>query len=503
MTQVQDFLADFEVRPIALQVPVGWQVAGLVLGAGAMPLEVVLLNARNRPSVSELRNVWKARLAGRATGLLVVVLHDGRAALCGPQGDQPPAFVDLEARRVEQLCRAALSEPDRHRALRFLLGAIPELEARTPGVRNEGLFATHELIDGVRARADWEKARPAASTAQPRRGEELLRALGFTIEAMPGPTSILRAGEKRAAVAVLLDRGESLELSSQRFSGLSPVSYALAKADAEGVRFVIALAGPVIRLYPVETGVGTGRRGRTETFVEVHLDLLTPDQVSYLWLLFSADSLLPGGAVDQILQSSQDYAADLGVRLRERIYDDVVPPLAAALLQARRLFGEKSRRPRCPSGSSRRSYPALPGRTSSLPKLGRKLSDSAKKKRRFSRTLERTRRRIPAKSTARNSARDWSSMATESRHSREARGLDLPEARLEGISFAPQLAVACSCGSSIGSPPKEPERSRLPRWTACAESGVVTILNEVSLRTSRLALTKRGASPSITFTPNG
>ena len=118
MTQVQDFLADFEVRPIALQVPVGWQVAGLVLGAGAMPLEVVLLNARNRPSVSELRNVWKARLAGRATGLLVVVLHDGRAALCGPQGDQPPAFVDLEARRVEQLCRAALSEPDRHGALR-------------------------------------------------------------------------------------------------------------------------------------------------------------------------------------------------------------------------------------------------------------------------------------------------------------------------------------------------------------------------------------------------
>jgi hypothetical protein len=337
MTNVQQFLGDFDTRPVVLQVPGGWHVLGLVLGEGPMPLEVVIATAPGRPSLSDVRAVWKARLAGRATGLLLAVLHDGRAALCGPQGDQPPAFADLDVRRVEQLCRAALSEPDRHRALRFLLGALPEVEADTPGLRNQGLFATHELTAGVPVRNDWAGAAPKARIAQSKRGEELLRALGFTIDAMPGPTSILRAGERRAAVAVLLDRGESLEMSSNRFSGLSPVSYALAKADAESVRYVIAVAGPVIRLYSTDTGVGTGRRGRTETYVEIHLDLLAPDQVGYLWLLFSAESLLPGGAVEQILQTSQDYAADLGARLRERIYDDVIPPLAAALLDARRL----------------------------------------------------------------------------------------------------------------------------------------------------------------------
>lgn len=337
MSVSAQFLGEFEARPVTLQVPAGWQINGLILGAGAMPLEVLVVSAASKPSVSELRGLWKVRLAGRATSLLLVVLHDGRAALCGPGGDQPPAFADLDTARIEQLCRAALLEPDRHRALRFLLGAIPEVDAPTPGLRNEGLFATHELTSGVPARADWSGARAKAATAKSKRGEELLRSLGYSVEAMPGPTSILRAGEKRVAVAVLLDRGESLEISSQRFSGVSPVSYALAKADAESVRYVIALAGPVLRLYPVETGVGTGRRGRTETFVEIHLDLLTPEQSSYLWLIFSAESLLNGGAVDQLLQSSQDYAASLGARLRERIYDDVVPPLVAALLESRRV----------------------------------------------------------------------------------------------------------------------------------------------------------------------
>ena len=38
-------------------------------------------------------------------------------------------------------------------------------------------------------------------------------------------------------------------------------------------------------------GVGVGRRGRTETFLECHTGLIPDDQVAYLWLLFLADAL--------------------------------------------------------------------------------------------------------------------------------------------------------------------------------------------------------------------
>jgi hypothetical protein len=91
---------------------------------------------------------------------------------------------------------------------------------------------------------------------------------------------MLVARGTRTAVAVLLTRGESADVASDRFSSLSPVSYALHQADQQRVPYVIVTEGPTLRLYPVETDVGVGRRGRTETFVEVHLDLLPDVRVS-------------------------------------------------------------------------------------------------------------------------------------------------------------------------------------------------------------------------------
>jgi hypothetical protein len=108
-----------------------------------------LLRASSAVTISGIRAIWSARLSGRATPLLVVILGNGNAALCGPVGDPPPAFLDLDVARVEKICSTALSEPDCHSALRFLATEIPEVEAPVPGVRNEGFFATHELLRGV------------------------------------------------------------------------------------------------------------------------------------------------------------------------------------------------------------------------------------------------------------------------------------------------------------------------------------------------------------------
>lgn len=269
--------------------------------------------------------------------MLLVVLYDGKAALCGPAGDHPPAFAGLDPGKVERICAAALSEPDRHAALRFLHSAVPEVETPLSGVRNEGLFATHELQSGVPRRADWADATHKGEECLGLRGQPLVQRLGFTLEPLPGPSYILRAAETKVAVAVFLERNESPEIPNTRFSNLSAVSYALAKADAENLDYVVVSTGPAIRLYPVRAGVGVGRRGRTETFVEIHLDLVSNEQAGYLWLLFSADALRRGGTIEEILDSSARYAVELGNRLRERVYTDVVPRLAHAILEARNL----------------------------------------------------------------------------------------------------------------------------------------------------------------------
>jgi hypothetical protein len=136
------FLAECELRPLMLPEVHDLKPVGLGLGNGPNALEVAIAASAEAPTATTLRTVWKARLGGRAIPLLLVVLYNGKAALCGPAGDHPPAFVGLDPGKVERICRAALEEPDRHSALRFLHSAIPEVETPLSGVRNEGLFAT-------------------------------------------------------------------------------------------------------------------------------------------------------------------------------------------------------------------------------------------------------------------------------------------------------------------------------------------------------------------------
>lgn len=330
-------LEQYERRPFTLADAGDLKPAALYLGKGPNAVEVAVFETGTRPTVGALRAAWKARLGGRATPLVVVALYDSKAALCGPAGEQPPAYPDIELGRAERICSTALEEPDRHAALRFLTSALPELEQPTSGLRNQGFFASHELTAGVPNRADWKAATEKAKGLLGRRDRELLHALGFAVESLPGQALILRAAESRIALAILLERNESPDVASVRFSNTSPISYALAKAEAENLEYVVVLAGSVLRLYPVKTGVGTGQRGRSETFVEIHLDLLPEELAGYLWLLFSATGLGKVGSVREILDNSSRYAADLGTRLRDRIYAEVIPALAQGLIVARKL----------------------------------------------------------------------------------------------------------------------------------------------------------------------
>ncbi len=279
--------------------------------------------------------VWKARRGGRASPVLLVVQHPNGWDLCGATGEAPPVFARLDRDRVERLCAEALDQPDRHAALRFLSQATPSIETALPGIRNEGLLAVHELEKGVPARGDWADARTKAKAALGKRGNSLLRSLGFTIERIDNLTSLLRADKRRAALAVLLRDSETPESGVARFNDLSPISYALNKADDENLDWVVLVQGNRLRLYPSDVKSGIGRRGRTETYVECQSALLSNDSRGYLWLLFSAEALARDGSLAQILGSSERFAGDLATRLRERIYDHVVPALAQGIAEAR------------------------------------------------------------------------------------------------------------------------------------------------------------------------
>ena len=312
---------------------------GLFLGRGDLALEVALYSAAARPTARTMQDAWRARQDGRAVPLLVVALHGGRAWLCGPTGESLPLRADKDTGAIERLCSAALKQPDRHAALLFLSQALPSLDTSAPGLRNEGLFALHELTHDAPRRPDWvqhgQKARTILRSGA--QGQELLKRLGFAVERLDNMTFLLKGADRRLALAVLLDQTQVPEAGSPRFGNLSPVSYALHKAGTENLDWVVVVQGDRLRLYPTKGAVGVGRRGPTETYLELQTSVLADEHAAYLSLLFSADALKPDGSVDALLADSQRFAAELAKNLRDRIYERVMPLLARGVAAARGL----------------------------------------------------------------------------------------------------------------------------------------------------------------------
>ncbi|MDE0446768.1 MAG: hypothetical protein OXH96_08865 [Spirochaetaceae bacterium] len=333
----RDFLADLMARPWTPGRRSGLEATGLYLGKGAHGIEVAVAQRDAVPTRTTLLETWKHRRGGRAAPVVLVVLHREGAALCGASGEEPPVYPRADVGQVERLCREVLAQPDRHSALRFLAQVLPSLETALPGLNNEGLLAMHELEHGAPGRRDWCDAARKAAKAVGRREEGLLTALGFQVERLDNLTSLLRGGDRRVALAVMLRETESPEAGTERFNSLSPVSYALAKADSENLSWVVLVQANRLRLYSTDVDAGVGRRGRTETFIECQPSLLSDQHLPYLWLLYSAEALAPDGSLRQILTESHRFAGSLAERLRERIYDRVVPALAQGIAAARNL----------------------------------------------------------------------------------------------------------------------------------------------------------------------
>jgi len=123
------------------------------------------------------------------------------------QATSPPVHPNLDPGQAERLCREALAQPDRYAALRWLHTALPSLDTRLPGLRNEGFLATHELeVIRKGRKLDWDASAQRARPALANQGDALLKGLGFTTERVDQVTQSLRASAngQRVAVAVLL-----------------------------------------------------------------------------------------------------------------------------------------------------------------------------------------------------------------------------------------------------------------------------------------------------------
>ena len=337
------FLADYDGRELPWVKPTGTSAAfetdRVLFGEGDNALEVAVASARGgQPKADELRTLFKKRQAGRPAPVLLVVAYapangEKLAAVVGTSGDPAPV-TGLQVDRLERVCASALAEPDRHSAVRTIERLLISLkDQQFPGLVNSGLFASHELHTGVPARPDWEAARQAALPILGTRGLELIHALGYGTALRGSAAMVLTHGGNSRAIAVLLNEEEVFDRPSARYGAVTPVAHGLAIAARDELAWLIVLRGTQIRIYPASPDMGVGRKGQGETYAELDLALLSEQEAAYLTLLFAPTALERGGTVEQILASSENFAADLGKRLRKRVYEDVVPTLAVAVAE--------------------------------------------------------------------------------------------------------------------------------------------------------------------------
>lgn len=294
--------------------------------------QVAVATAATAPSRQALRDLHAARTGRTQVQLVVAVIHDGAVHLFGPDPQAQPITLPLE--QAQRQLQSVLAEPDLLAATERFAGFRKANDSTgVAGFTNSGLFASHHITSNVPKRADWEALGNKAGGLLSKRGKQLIEALGFGTQPGPNGTMLLSiGGHPPRAVAVLLNDTEQFDAKTQRFQ-LSPVAFGLAVASRQEVPWLVVLRKDQIRLYPGRDGVGVGSKGQAETFFEVDLSTIDSAYAALLPLVFSAEALVVDGTADELLRDSSRYASELGARLRERIYDEIVPPVAVEVAQ--------------------------------------------------------------------------------------------------------------------------------------------------------------------------
>jgi hypothetical protein len=319
--------------------PKGFELRQVYAGraeVGGTPIEVAVAKwaGPDRLTREAMAKLHALRVNKRAASVVLAVeVDNGTVITFGPNAAAAP-LDPLALEQAQRLFQAVLDEPTALMARARLAALSQAIDSTTiPGVKNSGLFANHELRVGVPQREDWRASCIASAPLLAERGPPLITKLGYTASRAGAHALVLTGkGPRPQAIAVMLDEREAFDTESPRFS-ISPVAYGLTMAEREGVPWLIMARGSQLRLYPARVDLGVGRKGLAETFFEVDLPYLTVENAGYLTLLFSADALADGGTTFQIMAASAQYAVALGERLRDKVYEEIIPDLSLAVAE--------------------------------------------------------------------------------------------------------------------------------------------------------------------------
>lgn len=307
-------------------------------GNPGQAMQIATGSASSVPTRTHLKSLYSDRKGKLPISLMLAIENENQVIIFGPDPDSETLF--LRSGNAVNFLNAVLAEPEESLSYQRAISIRRALQTTSiSGFTNNGLFASHYIRASAPAHPSWEKCLEESKKLVDLRNKNLIEGLGFEITANPANTHVLRAkGQDKRVVAVLLDQNESFDGKSARFQA-SPVEWGLNMATNEGAPWLIAIRDSQIRLYPAKDGVGVGQKSQVETYFEIDLLTIDEEKAALLPLIFSADALSENGTADELLRESQKFAAALGTRLRERVYESIVPQLATEIANQLRAKG--------------------------------------------------------------------------------------------------------------------------------------------------------------------
>jgi hypothetical protein len=305
----------------------GVSAGAVYFGEGPQAIQVATATSETKPNRQTLRQLHSDRKGKLLVNVIVAVTCAADTYVFGPDVDSE-TLVQKNSSAAKYL-NSVLSQPNGVLAFQRAISFRRSLQTTDlSGFTNNGLFASHYIKSSISSHSKWQDAQKLSSKLVGLRARNLISALGFDIQESQSRALLLSAqGDETRVVAVLLENEENFESKSARFQA-TPVEWGISVANQQGAPWVVAVRGGQLRLYPALDGVGVGQRSQVETYFEIDLATIDDENAGLLSLIFSSTALMKDGTAEELLRDSRRYAADLGKRLRERIYESVVPELA-------------------------------------------------------------------------------------------------------------------------------------------------------------------------------
>jgi hypothetical protein len=300
------------------------------IGDGTSAFQIAVGHSSSEPSRTDLKKLHAGRKGKLTINLLVAIKWANQVTIFGP--DESAVSATLKEKVAIRFLNSVLSQPNSLLAYQRSISLLRSNQTTSlSGFINNGLFSSYLLREKVPQRPDWDLATKKAKRHEGLRHKQLIESLGFEVAGHQQETLLLKIDQKEnQLVAILLDQSENFEGRSARFQA-SPVEWGLMVATEKKAPWLIALREDQIRLYPARDGVGVGQKSQAETYFEIDLLAVDDEHLAFLELIFSAEALAEGGTTENLLLESHRFATGLGARLRDRVYESVVPTLSVAV----------------------------------------------------------------------------------------------------------------------------------------------------------------------------